>query len=59
MGDYGYEVAAVKATRVASDDIDKTFRSGYIGKWFNWQAYFPRGGMLIGLVLIPLVPRVG
>ena len=32
MEDYGYEVAAVKATRVPSGNIDKTFRSGYIGK---------------------------
>ncbi len=29
--DFGYQLEAVKAARVASDDIDKTFRSSSIG----------------------------
>lgn len=30
--DYGYDLEAVKATGIASDDIDQTFRSTSIGE---------------------------
>jgi len=31
MEDYGYQLEPVKATPVAADDIDKTFRASSIG----------------------------
>jgi hypothetical protein len=42
MEDIGYQIEPVSVTRVASEDIDKTFRSSCIGKKTNpkraWKA---------------------
>jgi len=41
MAEVDYKLDAVKATRVASEDIDRTFRSGCIGRLTSvmWLQY--------------------